>query len=144
MLEKRNKGFIIPLISIVIMLMAVVFGVIVLLMVALGFANLEQRIETVVEEPAEIEIMFNTFLDQKSNYPQDNNKMRNMLSMYSITYDDTIESYILNKKNNMLGNEVMLQIGDKKFGTSSSTHAVAFRKIAIPEGKCKTINLRKS
>ena len=146
---KEIKGFVVPLITIVVMFMALLFCIVALLFVSTGHAKLEQDVETYVQKPALVEIAFNAILEQENNYPADNNKMRNLLSMYNNTHDGNPGSGIHQEIDNIVSafspnGEFKLTISGVSFdtGVSGSSAASATRRVAIPEGNSQGILLR--
>lgn len=143
----KERGFVIPLFSIVVMLMLFVFSVVVLILVGLGMARIEQDVKAHVEEPTIVEISLNSLLEVENSYPPDNSKFINLLSLYNNTHDGTIENELQSIIDLLFNDENMaLKISDKQLEPSSGITGVvtasASRKIAIPEGNHQKVFLR--
>ena len=129
-------------------LLGIIMGFfIVYILVGAGIVKLEVDIDTNVENPAVSEISSNSFLKLTNDYPMDHNRMINLLSMYKVSGDATLQNDINAQRTGMFAvvesDKVMLKVGDYLFNDGLiGPRETVFRKIAIPEGSSEEIQLR--
>lgn len=146
--KSRKGGFIIEVFVLFIILGIILGFFIFYMLIAAGIAELKVNVKTTIELPSVSQISSNSFLKLTSNCPEDNNLMRNLMSMYVNSGDDTnLHNAISTKKAEMFAvvddDNVMLKIGDYKFnGGLMGWRNTAFRRIAFPEGNFEEIQMR--